>query len=329
MSSTSPLAAISLVIEHVRTNARTNASLFHNNEAATRAALIEPLLRALGWDTTNVRLVEPERTVANKQSLDYLLKDFEGKIRSVIEAKKLGESLDKLGHVGALIGYAFSLKPQNFFITDGLNWHCYSPTHSQFQPIETLNLADANPVEAALQLIQWLDAAQSGHGIPTQQPVQAAVILPATVAPANKTATLVSKPLQKQKSLKAEEVNFIEVTQLNSLDLRAGQKPKRLRLPNGNVKPITVWKDILLEVCRLVLDTNSQFPIPFPDKAGKKRALISLTKQLVGASTKTIYNGQTVFIGTNYSREDCIANALYALQQLPPNQKATTLAVSF
>ena len=330
MNSTSPLAAISLVIEQVRTNARTNASLFQSNEAATRAALIEPLLRALGWDTTNVRLVEPERTVANKQSLDYLLKDFEGKIRSVIEAKKLGESLDKLGHVGALIGYAFSLKPQSFFITDGLNWHCYSPTHSQFQPVETLNLADANPVEAALQLVRWLDAAQSGHGISIQQTAQVVALTShAPAATPNKAAKPVTKALQQPKMLKSEAADFIEVSRLKSLELPAGQKPKLLRLPNGIVRPITTWKDILLEVCRLALDINPRILIPFPDKAGKKRMLLSPTKQPVGASTKTTYKGQPVFIGTNYSREDCIANTLYALQQLTPNQQSTTLAVSF
>ena len=165
MPSASPLAAIYQIIQQVQAQAAANAHLFQNNEAATRAALIDPILRALGWDTTNVRMVEPERMVANKQSLDYVLKDAQGNIRSVVEAKKLGESLDKLGHVGAVIGYAFSLKPKNFFITDGLNWHCYSPAHSTFHPIETIDFRQTNLIEAALRLIQWLDAAQSGHGV--------------------------------------------------------------------------------------------------------------------------------------------------------------------
>ena len=330
MLPTSPLAAISLVIEQVRTNAITNTSLFQNNEAATRAALIEPLLRALGWDTTNVHLVEPERTVANKQSLDYLLKDFEGKIRSVVEAKKLGESLDKLGHVGALIGYAFSLKPQSFFITDGLSWHCYLPTHSQFQPIETLNLADANPVEAALQLVRWLDAAQSGHGISTHQTAQVTSLTSnAPVTASNKTTKPVAKPLSNFKKLKSEATDFIEVSQLKSLDLPAGQKPKQLRLPNGSIKPISTWKSILLEVCRLVLENNVQLDIPLPDKAGKKSFLFAMHKPLKGSSTLAAYKGKPIYIYTNYSASDCIGNALYALQQLPSGQKSTTLAVRF
>lgn len=330
MSSSSPLATIYHIIEQVRANAIANASLFQNNEAATRAALIDPILRAMGWDTTNVCMVEPERMVANKQSLDYVLKDAQGNIQSVVEAKKLGESLDKLGHVGALIGYAFSLKPKNFFITDGLNWHYYSPIHSSYEPVAALNLREANPIDAALQLIQWLDAAQSGHGIPPApgpNPKQAHQNL----LPANqiKLPKVVAKPLSNPKKSKPKGADFTEVGQLHLLDLPVGQKPKQLQLPNGTIKSIASWKDILLEVCRLVLATNSNLPIPFPDKAGKKRHLISAEKQPVGASTKVIYKGKPVFIGTNYSKRDCIANAIYAMQQLPASHQLSMLAIRF
>ena len=328
MLSTSPLASIHAVIQQLRATATANASLFRSNEAATRAALIDPLLRALGWDTTNVRMVEPERMVANKQSLDYVLKDSQGNIRSVVEAKKLGESLDKLGHVGALIGYAFSLKPTNFFITDGLNWHYYSPAHSSYEPVAVLNLQEANPVAAALQLIQWLDAAQSGHGIQPDSgstPSQKNQAL-TTFSEPTKYAT---RPLSKPQKPKPEAAAFIEVSQLHLLNLPASQKPKQLRLPNGDIKPISAWKDILLEICRLLLSTHTNLSIPFPDKAGKKRLLISTEKQPVGASTKVLIQGKALFVGTNYSKDDCIANALYALSQLPAGQKSTTFAVSF
>ena len=216
MLPTSPLASVHAVIKQVCTNASSNASLFQNNEAATRAALIDPLLRALGWDTANVRMVEPERMVANKQSLDYVLKKAAGGIHCVIEAKKLGESLDKLGHVGALIGYAFSLKPQSFFITDGLNWHCYSPAHSHYQPVAMLNLREAHSIEAALQLVQWLDAALGGHGMQAtdaaKEPATAAVALP-------KTSKSTNKP-------EAAAPDFIELGQLSLGDLAPGQKPR-------------------------------------------------------------------------------------------------------
>ena len=328
---TSPLVAIYHTIQQVRANATANTSIFQKNEAATRAALIDPLLRALGWDTANVRMVEPERTVENKQSLDYVLKDAAGGIHSVIEAKKLGESLDKLGHVGALIGYAFSLKPKNFFITDGLNWHCYSPAHSHYQPVATLNLREAHPIEAALQLVQWLDAATCGYGI--EQEAMPSELLVSLQKPASTAAPKTYSKTQKA-SLRKTESNiettlFTDISQLHLLNLPQGQKPKQLRLPNGDIKSITTWKDILLEVSHLVLSINSHISLPLPDRAGKKRFLLSRVKPETGSSTQTFYQGKPIFIGTHYSAAGCISNALYALQQLRSDQKSTTLAVSF
>ncbi|MCC3154800.1 type I restriction enzyme HsdR N-terminal domain-containing protein [Hymenobacter sp. BT770] len=332
MPSASPLAAIYQVIQQVQAHAAANAALFQNNEAATRAALINPILRALGWDTTNVRMVEPERMVANKQSLDYVLKDAHGNIRSVVEAKKLGESLDKLGHVGAVIGYAFSLKPKNFFITDGLNWHCYSPAHSTFHPIETIDFRHTDLVEAALRLIQWLDATQAGHGIS----VPAAPAVPSLV-------NNVELPLANGKKPKAPKATaslkrtqphlpsagFTDLAQVHLLALQPGQKPKQLRLADGTIQPIATWKDILLEVCRFAFATNPHIPVPFVDKAGKKTFLFSAEKPSNGSSTLASYNSKPVFIYTNYSAADCITNALYAAEQIPPHHQKAAFAVSF
>jgi hypothetical protein len=328
MTSASPLVSIYQIIQQVRSNAAANTVIFQKNEAATRAALIDPILRSLGWDTANVRMVEPERTVENKQSLDYVLKDAAGNIRSVIEAKKLGESLDKLGHVGALIGYAFSLKPQSFFITDGLNWHCYSPSYSHYQPVETLNIQEADSIAAALQLIRWLDAALSGHGLEptaTQPPPAQTDVLPAAAPKVKPSPKIPKQPVKQQ----AQAPNFTDVSQLHQLNLMQGQKPKLLRLPNGTIKPIATWKDILLEVCRLLLKTNPSLAIPFPDKAGKKSFLFSTTKPAKGSSALVTYKNQPLFIYTNYSAEACVANALHAAKQLSVNQQTASLAVSF
>ncbi|MGY3087960.1 putative type IV restriction endonuclease [Hymenobacter sp. UYAg731] len=325
MSPSSPIAAIYQVLQHVQATAQINASIFRKNEAATRAALIDPVLRALGWDTANVQMVEPEKTLSNELRIDYLLNDPTGKPWVVVEAKCLDSSLDKYGYVGKILGYALTLNVQTVCITDGITWHLHTHLqHGKSEPI-VFSLSEDDLLPAANELIRWLDAAQSGHGISTQQIAQAALTSPEPAAAPNKVA----KPLPKLKKLKSESANFVEVSQLKSLDLPAGQKPKLLRLPNGSVKPITVWKDILLEVCRLVLKTNPNLSIPFPDKAGKSRFMFSNNKPEKGSSSLSTYKGKAVFIGTHYNASDCLANALYALQQLPPNQKTTTLAVSF
>ncbi|ALW83981.1 hypothetical protein AUC43_02025 [Hymenobacter sedentarius] len=327
MPSASPLPAIYQVIQQVQAQAAANAVLFQNNEAATRAALIDPILRALGWDTSNVRMVEPERMVANKQKLDYLLKDTQGKTCAVVEAKKLGESLDKLGHVGALIGYAFSLKPRKFFITDGLNWHCYSPAHSSYEPVGTLNLRDTPPVEAALQLIQWLDAAYGGHGIHLPQVAASVPLFQQKLPVASRPPILAVQALPKPKKPKANSAGFTPLSELKLNELQPGHKPTQLRLPDGTIKSIATWKEILLEATRYVLANTPHLPLPFSDKAGKTRFLISRTKQPIGSSTPAFYHGNTVYIGTNYSAADCLANATFVMQQLSAPLQISPLAV--
>jgi len=320
MPTPSPLASLVAILASVCHQAEQNKALLHKNEAATRAALIDPILRALGWDTANVRMVEPERTVENKQSLDYVLKGPGGVIQSVIEAKRLGESLDKLGHVGALIGYAFSLKPVSFFITDGLHWHCYSPGHSHYEPTSIIELRADMLLPAALQLLQLLDATHSGHGLGT----------PTNSAP---TQLFDSNPIlyqnQQTNSPIVPAKNYIPLTIDLAESTKQLGKPQWLRLPDGQEYALKVWKDILVKVAELVLQTQHKLPVPLPDKAGKKTMLLSWAQPQKGLSFKPlIYQDKTIYLYTNYDVRGIITNTLYLFQQIS-QATASKAAVSF
>ena len=330
MFPSSPIITIYQVLQHVQAAAQANAGIFRKNEAATRAALIDPVLRALGWDTTNVQMVEPEKTLGNELRIDYLLNDPTGQPWVVIEAKCLDSSLDKYGYVGKILGYALTLNVHTVCITDGITWHLHTHLrHGKSEPV-VFSLLENDLLQAANELIRWLDAAQSGHGVQPPNASHPAGSPPTSPLPATvKPAPPATEQLTKSKKQPANIPDFTEVAQLHLLNLQPGQKPKQLRLPNGTIKPIAIWKDILLEVCYLVLATNSNLSLPFSDKAGKKRFLFSSIKPERGSSTLTSYKGNPVFILTHYSAADCIANALYAAQQLLPNQQKTSLAVSF
>ncbi|TDN35947.1 hypothetical protein E4631_04425 [Hymenobacter sp. UV11] len=325
MPTPSPLASLVAALAHVCHQAEQNHALLSKNEAATRAALIDPVLRALGWDTADVRMVEPERTVENKQSLDYVLKGPTGVIQSVVEAKKLGESLDKLGHVGALIGYAFSLKPVSFFITDGLNWHCYSPGHSHYEPTSIIELRTDNLLPAALQLLQLLDAAHGGHGLviaPATPTISGAIMAPASSKP---------RPQPTAKSVTTVPArNYYPLSvDLAGPDSQLG-KPQWLRLPDGTEHALKTWKDILLKAAELVLQSQDKLPLPLLDKAGKKTALLSWVQPKAGLSfNKLTYQSKPAYLYTNYSATACVANALYLLQHLPKSAAAADTAVAF
>ncbi|WP_426490218.1 hypothetical protein [Hymenobacter sp. 102] len=322
MSVTSPLASLYTVLQAVRTSAGLNAPLLRKNEAATRAALIDPVLRALGWDTANVQMVEPEKTIGGDLRVDYLLRDSTGKPHLVIEAKCLDASLDKHGYVSKVLGYALGFKVQTVFITDGLSWHCYSNLHKGNTEAITFSLAD-DLLPAALHLIQWLDAAQSGYGVALPVPaVPEAAFIPSVVTKDDKQPKL-------HKAV-VEQTDFVELTHLNMLPSLPEHKPKLLRLPDGSVADLKTWKGILHKVGEFVLAQNPVITFPYPDRAGKKTALLSLQKPTAGLSSSAFsHQGKTVFLHTNYSASACIANALYLLNLVPTSLQQVSPAVAF
>ncbi|WP_139924687.1 hypothetical protein [Hymenobacter sp. DG01] len=325
MSFSSPLASLYTTLQSVRLSAENNATLLRKNEAATRAALIDPILRALGWDTANVQMVEPERTIGGELRVDYLLHNAAGKPQVVVEAKCLGASLDKHGYVSKVLGYALGFKVQTVFITDGMQWHCYSNLHKGNTEATIFSLAEDDLLTAALQLIQWLDAAQSGHGI-VEAPTPDLAANPVATEPAKAPKKAIAKT---SKSVTASADSFVELNHINTLQLEPNQKPKRLRLPDGSMRDIKSWKDILLEACELLLQKNTTLSFPFPDKSGKKTALFSRQKPLKGSSYATVYQGQPLYVYTNYSAPSCLANALYVFGKLSDQDKQQAAAVAF
>lgn len=321
----SPLSTLVTVLQSVCQQASDNADLLKKNEAATRAALIDPILRTLGWDTADVRMVEPERTIGGELRVDYLLHDFMGKPQVVIEAKCLGSVLDKHGYVSKVLGYALGFKVQTVFITDGLHWHCYSDLHKGTSDPTFFELT-SDIIHSSLQLIQRLDVAYFGYisKQSTYSPLtQQAAPLAAEVSSAK--IGKVSQPSATKAAANIQD-NFVDLSQVNTMHLQPGQKPNYMRLPDGSLRPIKKWKDILVEASLFVLNAKPAISLPLPDKAGRKRYLLTTKKPAIGASTPTTHQGQTVFIYTHYSATDCIANALYILSQVNSPGKA---AVSF
>jgi hypothetical protein len=75
------------------------------NEANTKALMIEPLLAALGWDPTDLDVVEREVKVYDGTFLDYGLK-ADGSPRLYVEAKAIGESVTDKKAVAQAVNYA-------------------------------------------------------------------------------------------------------------------------------------------------------------------------------------------------------------------------------
>ena len=108
---------IAHILEHAQ-------HLAEANEATTQQYVVLPILRALGWDDTNLASMEvlPEYTVENG-NVDYALRASQNP-ELFIECKKWGEPLEK--HENQIINYAFKAGMAIIVgLTNGKIWHLY------------------------------------------------------------------------------------------------------------------------------------------------------------------------------------------------------------
>ena len=94
------------------------------DEAATKQAIILPLLHLIGWNTYNIDEVTPEFSVENRR-VDYSLR-ISNTNEVFIEVKKTGVDLEK--HQEQLLDYSFRQGVELAVLTNGTTWWFYLPT---------------------------------------------------------------------------------------------------------------------------------------------------------------------------------------------------------
>lgn len=154
-----------LVVELERRIADEGAAL-RQSEALTRYALVDPLLRALGWDTADAKSVVPEYRSAAGVA-DYALFSDSGQPPAlIIEAKKLGEPLDDKVALQSL-NYCNLVGTPYFALTDGKTWKIYA-TFEQApladRIIVEFAIGDMDAVEACIKaLALWRRSVATGN----------------------------------------------------------------------------------------------------------------------------------------------------------------------
>ncbi len=127
------------------------------DEQNTKATLIAPVLRALGWNTEDVDEVHLEyRTRSSHNPVDYALL-LTRQPRLFIEAKALGEDLKDGKWALQIISYAAAAGVPWVVLTDGDSWHIYNtlaPVPIEEKLFRQVRLSDsANEAERSLQLL--------------------------------------------------------------------------------------------------------------------------------------------------------------------------------
>ena len=331
----SPLSHLCHVLESVQKAAQTHKATLTSSEAVTRAVLIDPILRALGWNIANPDVVEVERTVKFGQ-IDYALLNQDGETKVVIEAKKLNQAT-KEQTLLQLVQYTMSLRhPPPVVITDGIIWKYYADLGpGKTAATEEIDIAKESLVMCAAMFVRLLDAAQFWYAPEDDlqqrieqmqvdmdnlsQCLQSALkeinalkvpvtttIPPTTPKVAVAPAPAISPPLPVQTGKGAP---------LNALGNPTHKKPTSIQFPNGQTFPLKSWAGLLAHCVEYAFTKSGAIPLPLPDVAGKKRELLNLVKPLP-TNIETVYNSQKVYISTNYSAYGCIDNAIYILEKV-------------
>lgn len=121
------------VIERVRDAITQHESKLEKNEIRTRYVLIDPILRALGWDVSNPHEVEVEYDTIEKKKVDYALLGAEQDPLVLIEAKRL-HAAQVSKNTSQLLMYCLEVGAQYGVLTDGNQWEMYDV--SKVEPLK-------------------------------------------------------------------------------------------------------------------------------------------------------------------------------------------------
>jgi len=123
-------------------------------EPDTKATLIEPMLRALGWDPEDIDEVHREfKTQKRENPVDYALL-AEGKPVLFVEAKALGTNLDDPGCAHQIMGYVGVAGVDWIVLTDGDHYRLYN-AHAPV-PVEGKLLFSVAVSDASQEVVQRL-----------------------------------------------------------------------------------------------------------------------------------------------------------------------------
>lgn len=333
----SPLANFTNILGQIRDSAELYEDTLWENESSTRAVLIDPVLRTLGWDTANPFMVEVEKPI-DQGRVDYALYDVNQEVRIIIEAKKLGTRLNDKETFLSIVKYAFSSGVSDIFLTDGLIWFHYIDFSPGVQePSRRLSLHDDDLVEIAAYLVQRLDAARYW---PEEKDVDA---LSQNINQLESEISSIRLDLVKLRTAgdgtfsvldeerePADLPTSEEMTLLAKIGNATGTKPSALLLPDGTIVSVQTWTDVLTHSCRFTMERNPDIRIPCKDAAGKKVSLLSLTRPPLGINFfETEYQARQVFVYTNYDSNNCIRNSLHILTKLTKDLRPAEPAVLY
>ena len=300
------------------------------SEALTRYALIDPLLRGLGWDTADPDQVFPEYPIPSKPktAADYALFAAENtsttdhRIPSIIvEAKKLGDPL--LGAAEQAIHYCNVDGFEHFAVTDGQRWQLYetrAPGSLQNKLMAQFDLTESVADTCLTALVLWRPAVVVSVMKPGKAPLTRGKTTAATAANrhvaadsqpppklAEPTSPHVHESMSVHMAAKADK-NWIPLTRL---DAQPYAKPQALKFPSGDeLSTNSGWKDLITASVRWLWNTGHLSETNVPILSGKRYLVATTPKHPDGKSFRAARQAGTLYVETHFSGKDIVRHTI-------------------
>ena len=293
------LDALVNIIDTVQKRIGTHRQALQQNETRTRMALIDPLLTALGWDVSDPSLVMSEYSVGKGRADYALMKESETIPAAIVEAKRLGHTLDDEERM-QMLNYANARGVRYAAITDGSLWELYEVfKHAPLEDRRRLNLTIlGTPAhKLALQLLLlWRPNLASGGPVAAQEPVlgtrlESAItetlhqpvdrssappdsappgevkwVMPSEYNPPSGTDApkIIQFPDKTEKTIKTR----VELSKVDT----SGPKPEKIRFPDETEEIVKSWTDLLRLTGKWLSETGKLNSISIPVFSGPRKS---------------------------------------------------------
>ena len=233
------------LVETLKARIDTHGDQLRQSEALTRYALIDPLLRELGWDTEDPDVVRPEYRVPNNQLADYVL-FADRKPAIVIESKKLDEPLQGGKALDQGILYCAHTGSKYFLLTDGRRYELYES--GKTTAIISFDLKGSSSAEVCLKaLALWRQSVQSGHVAPGHE----SVVVPHDDSPEPLQAKVTDIPPPPPTN---DGYNWEPLTEITEAK---GRKVVEMQFRDSSRTPLKNWSYLPVEAVRWLM-TNGK-----------------------------------------------------------------------
>ena len=200
------------------------------SELQTRYELIDPLLRELGWDTSDPEQVVVEYSLDKKRA-DYALHK-NGSPVMIVEAKAASVSLEDAPNQ-AFDYSRRGIGARYFAVTNGVRWEVYDTRQpAQEMMIVSFDLKEQSPAEVCLKaLALWRPSVESGYVAAGAGPI-------------------LEEPLSgTEKHPPPPEPGWKPLSELDPKTM-PDTDPKGIRFPDGSVVPVQSFISVVRELLK-------------------------------------------------------------------------------